>query len=40
MAIEPKKEMTLEEALAKADERLYEVKQHRKKEVAKNKERG
>ncbi len=38
VAIEPKKEMTLEEALAKADERLYEVKQHRKKEVAKNKQ--
>lgn len=27
--------MTLEEALAKADEKLYQVKQHRKKEVEK-----
>lgn len=33
--IDPEEEMTLEEALAKADQKLYIAKQHRKKEVAK-----
>ena len=33
--IDPEEEMTLEEALAKADQKLYIEKQHRKKEVAK-----
>ena len=33
--ISPEQGMTLEEALAKADEKLYQVKQHRKKEVVK-----
>lgn len=33
--IDPEEEKTLEEALAKADQKLYIEKQHRKKEVAK-----
>ena len=33
--IDPEEEMTLEEALVKADQKLYIAKQHRKKEVAK-----
>ena len=34
--VDAEQEMTLEEALAKADEKLYEAKKLRKKEVAKN----